>query len=372
LENFDLTYLTVDSVQEGVGASQVTPLLIGLAKMGRKICLITFEKTKPNTQLQNSYSDAGVTWIAKEFGKNGPIGGLSRFMEIRKSVPSSRALHGRSDLATGAGLLSDVGSPMLWDVRSLWSDQRLQIGSQGWNKATGRGARSLENFSASKSHAMVTLTAAIIPVLEKRHPRLPQIRDVIPTCVGTDKFTPSAMPDSTLTCLLSGTFNNFYDLDRTKQIIAAIRESTKLKVVWARSAESPRTTLGVGEDSVIEASSSEMPPIVANSHFGIAILKNDSADSLAAAVPTKIGEFLSSGRPVIVSKGIGDLDEILTKNSSGIVVDSDDPLKNLSQEIRSLVWDRATPDNCRELAMQHFDMNKAILRYDNIYQQMSL
>ena len=56
---FDLTYLSIDSVQEGVGSSQISPLILGLAEKGKRICLITFEKKKPSTQLLNLFSNSG-------------------------------------------------------------------------------------------------------------------------------------------------------------------------------------------------------------------------------------------------------------------------------------------------------------------------
>jgi len=370
MKKFDLTYLSVDSIQEGVGSSQITPLILGLAEKGKEICLITFEKTKPTTQSIDLFSGAGVLWIPKEFGKLGAVGGISRLNSLRWSIPDSAVLHGRSDIATAAAILSRSEAPVLWDVRSLWSDQRLFIGTAGWSNFTARGARTLEDLSAKKSSAMTTLTAAVVPILQQRHKRIPTIREVIPTCVQTLKFLPSPMPPGQITCLLSGTFNNYYDISRTKQVLDEIRNKIDLRVIWARAAESPTEKLGVGEDSIISASHSEMPRLVRESHFGIAICKQDNLDSLAAAVPTKIGEFLASGRPVIVSKGIGDLDHILRSTNTGLVIDQYDALQTLSDQIITLINDEGTPERCRELAMLHFDMEKSVDKYLEIYERM--
>lgn len=46
-ENFDLTYVTIDSLLEGVGSSQITPLISRLSNSGLKINLISYEKTEP-------------------------------------------------------------------------------------------------------------------------------------------------------------------------------------------------------------------------------------------------------------------------------------------------------------------------------------
>ena len=147
---FDISYLSVDSIQEGVGSSQITPLILGLAEKGKKVCLITFEKTKPPNELYEMFSKAGVAWIAKEFGRPGSVGGMVRLNSLRGNVPKSLVLHGRSDIATSAAIWSSVEAPVLWDVRSLWSDQRLLIGTDGWNSLTARGARTLEDIAAKK------------------------------------------------------------------------------------------------------------------------------------------------------------------------------------------------------------------------------
>jgi hypothetical protein len=367
---FDLTYLSVDSIQEGVGASQITPLILGLASRGKKVYLITFEKTKPSNELFELFSKSGIIWSPKEFGKYGAIGGLRRLNLLRRSVPNSSILHGRSDMATSSAIWSNVDVPVLWDVRSLWSDQRLLIGTAGWNRFTARGARALEDLSASKSTAMTTLTNSVVPILEKRHKRIPLIKDVIPTCVQTMKFLPSSMPQGQVTCLLSGTFNNYYDIAKTKQLLDEIRSRVDLKVVWARAGESPSEKLGVGEDLIITVTPAEMPSLVKNSHFGIAICKDDNLESLAAAVPTKIGEFLASGRPIIVSKGIGDLDQMLESSRTGVVIDPNQSVETVTDRIISLLEDPDTPDRCRELAIKHFSMEKSVDKYLSIYDRM--
>ena len=369
-KKFDIAYLSVDSVQEGVGSSQITPLILGLAARGKSVCLVTFEKINPSETMVEMFSRAGVVWIAKDFGRTGAIGGLLRLNNLRRSVPKSLVLHGRSDIATVAAITSRVEAPVLWDVRSLWSDQRFLIRSAGWNRFTTKAARGLENLAARKSTGMTTLTAAVVPILEQRHKRIPLIRGVIPTCVQTAKFVPSPMPEGQITCLLSGTFNNYYDHDRMKQVIAEIRKLVNLKVIWARAEESPNARLGVGEDTIISAKHSEMPKLVRDSHFGIAICKQDNQESLAAAVPTKIGEFLASGRPVIVSNGIGDLDQLLLSTRTGVVIERNNSLQNLAEQISHLINDPKTPERCRELALQHFDMETSIDRYLEIYDRM--
>ena len=79
---------------------------------------------------------------------------------------------------------------------------------------------------------------------------------------------------------------------------------------------------------------------------------------------------MASGRPVVVSNGIGDLDQMLTSTKTGVVIDHSDSLQTIASQIKGLISDPKTPDRCRELAMQHFDMEKSVDRYLEIYDRM--
>ena len=76
MTKFDLTYATVDSLSEGVGSSQIVPLMEKLSSHGLKINLMTFEKTKPTETLISRLRVANVNWVQIPFGSSGPLGGF--------------------------------------------------------------------------------------------------------------------------------------------------------------------------------------------------------------------------------------------------------------------------------------------------------
>ena len=141
-------------------------------------------------------------------------------------------------------------------------------------------------------------------------------------------------------------------------------------MIWARAGESPTGGLDIGEDLIVSASHAEMPKLLANAHFGMAICKENDLESLTAAVPTKIGEFLASGRPVITSRGIGDMEALLKDFNAGITIGHNESLNYIGAEISSLLSDPEIEERCRALAIEHFDMGKAITSYSRIYSQM--
>jgi hypothetical protein len=369
---FDVSYISVDSIQEGVGASQIIPLVKALASQGKCISLTTFEKLPPPIRLKVELSEAGVHWIALRYGKNGALNGLLRLGKLVLHMPRAKIIHARSDIPAVAAVLRFPFGNILWDVRSLWADQRKIIDSKGWNRTTVSAARQLERVAASRSTAMTTLTRAVIPVLEKRYRNLPSIRDVIPTCTQLDKFQVSKMPKSMLTCLLPGTFNNFYDFNQMRMVISVIREISPLQVIWVKPKESTTKILDVGEDVVITATYNEMPNIVSDSHFGLILCKSDNLDVLSAVAPTKAAEFLASGRPIIVSKGIGDLDFLIEAYKVGVVLEPNtDPRISLLRFI-DLVNDPEIHIRCRNLAQEMFNMATAVDKYNSVYAEMGL
>ncbi len=60
----------------------------------------------------------------------------------------------------------------------------------------------------------------------------------------------------------------------------------------------------------------------------VAFSLRSPALSLAGIAPVKLGEYLMMGLPVIVSKGIGDTEELLLDKSFTFILDHDDPNRN--------------------------------------------
>ena len=369
-DSFDLAYVTIDSLAEGVGSSQITPLITRLSRSGMKINLISYEKTNPNSELLTYFESIGVEWNFRDFGANGLIGGVGRLNSLREEMPKTNLIHARSDIPAVSAIASRQ-APVLWDVRSLWADQKVMIQKSLVNKSLYGIYRGLESIAARKSMGMSTLTSAVVPILEQRHKRLPQLRAVVPTAVDLDYFRLSTIMPSKAQALFSGTYNEYYDLNLSGLFMEEIRKHIEVETHWARPAESNKSQIGVGESKVFPSSQTGMSKLIPHYSFGVSICKIDAGPSLTAAMPTKIGEFLACGRPIVVNKGLGDMDQFLEEFNAGVILDG--TISNLvesASKLASLLSDSETPHRCRALAEKYFSMDIGASKYLNLYSQI--
>jgi hypothetical protein len=369
MSKYDLTYATVDSLSEGVGSSQIAPLMEKLASHEMKVKLLTFEKQDPPIPLVERMLRAGVEWTQIPFGSKGPFGGISRTMQLAKLMPDSEITHARSDFPAVAARFSGQ-SRILWDVRSLWADQRKFIEDDRLKRGILSMYSPFEMLACNSAIALSTLTQAVVPVLEDRHHHLPGLRTVVPTAVDLGRFKFSPVMPPKLKGLYSGTYNNYYDLELSRNFLSALRQIVTCDVDWAKPRESQAVKLNAGENSIFSVSQPEMAGLMSGYSFGISICKEDAGSSLKAAMPTKIAEFLAIGRPVVVNQGLGDCDELFSDGIAGVIIKSNDNLKKKAEELVNLCMDPNTPFHCRNLAEKHFSLDAGVANYLGLYSRM--
>lgn len=366
-KKFDLTYITSDSLSEGVGRSQITPLLIKLADKGLSIHLISIEKNFPAEDLRQSISQSGITWSALDFGKNGFLGGFHRVIKLKNAIGETKLIHARSDIPALASV-SRHSAPVIWDARALWFDQRIAMTRNLLYKFIYRELRIIERYLFKYSTAISTLTEAAITTLEVRYKSKANLTAVIPTSVDLDKFSFSPIFPERLSVLYSGTYNSFYDLRVSGAFVSALKTICEIEVHWARPRESSTEQLGVGETQIISVESSQLPDLIKQYSFGDSICRQDAGISLTASMPTKIAEFLASGRPVVINKGLGDYEKYLRDYRAGVIIDSaDSNMLEKATEMLELLKDPDTPGRCRKLAEEHFSLDKAVENYLQLY-----
>jgi len=369
-----LTYLTMDPVAEGVGTSQVARYLLALAGRGVVADLHSFERAAPPAPLAAALADAGVRWHVHPFGALGPRGGLGRVARAARAVRGAELVHARSDLAAAAS--SWAADRWIWDMRAFFADQRIALGTLRPGSPEDRVLRRVERRAARRAAAIVVLAEAARPVLADRHgPAAAAKARVITTCVDLDLFATTPMPAaSPVRYLLAGTLNAYYDIEAMVALVerSAARRPTELDV--RTPGATPWDHLLTGATHRSAADPAAMPEIMAATHVGLSVCRADAGVSLRAAMPTKLGELLAVGRPVVVNPGLGDMDAIIGRHRCGVVLGGTDreSLDAALDELDELLADPATPDRCRSAAEAHFDLGHAVDELVALYASLGL
>ena len=372
-------FLTFDSVEEGVGRSQIVPTVIGLSELGFDLTLVSMEKSESlASSTSRILGTAGVKHVRLAFGRHGPYSGLRRVLRLSEAAVEADVYHCRSDLPYLAATLRRR-RPLLWDSRSFWAEQRVAAGSLSTYNPAYAALTRLEGLASRRADGLVTLSQAAVDVLRQRWGTVPTSRRVIPTVVDLKHFPVESMPSGTaVRVCMSGSFGRNYDLHLNDAFLEAVEdvisESKGVQRVWTAGPEG-----WSGGDPAPDASTErlrtryeDLPQVVASCHFGTVPIRMDTGVSAKAMMPTKVAEFWACGRPIAVTRGVGDLDGLVAKWKAGVVLDSVSPgvLRERARELIELLEDPDTPGRCRRAAEEHFDLTRGVHDLASLYEEM--
>lgn len=352
-------YITYDGLTDPLGQSQILPYLKALSTSGYGFTILSFEKkdrlAKEGALIRTLTTESGIEWVPLSFTAKPPL--LSKFYDAvrmrNKAVSLHRQksfhmVHCRSYIAADVGLYlkKKFGVRFFFDMRGFWADEKKD-GS--WNVANPVFSRVYRYYKKKEAqylqHAdyIVSLTHAGKREMMKWPAYKEQVPlAVIPCCADmqhfslTDKAQRSqsrqalGLPDNTLVISYLGSIGTWYMLDEMLQFFSRVKTkypgSVFLFVTHSDPAQilSKLPAFGLQENDVLikEASRKEVPALIKASHINLSFIK--PVYSKISSSPTKLGEVLSMGIPVICNSGIGDVEEIVNSSEAGYV------LKNFS------------------------------------------
>ena len=371
----DLSYVSMDPLSEGVASSQVIPYVEALGQRGLHVELHSFERSPDAHGLRDRLRAAGVSWHPHPWGRFGPAGGVSRLARSVRHLSGARLVHARGDLAAAAASATR-DRPWIWDLRAFFREQRIEQGALRAGGVEDHLLRRLERRLARRADGIVVLASSALPVLARRHGDEVRSRcKVITTCVDLDRFQPSAAPATTTRLGLVGTMNRLYDVPAMIDLCHRVRALRDIDLVAAVPRPSP------WDAQIDEAATSResrppaaMPSFLASVHAGLSMLRCDLGESTTAAMPTKLAELLASGRPVVVSAGVGDMDDVVRRYGCGVVVkdDSAAALNAAALTLHELLDDPQLVDRCRAAAESHFDLRRGVDALVALYERVSV
>lgn len=399
-------YITYDGLTDPLGRSQVLPYLAGLAERGHRITILSCEKPermdKDGEQIRKLCANAGIGWHPLTYHKKPPI--LSSVLDAlalqRAAIKLQREcrfeiVHCRSYIPGRAGLAlkARFGARFLFDMRGFWPDEKVE--GKNWNRrnplyaAVYRYFKLLESRLLRGADHIVSLTEAGKEQLLTR-PELAS-KDVpitiIPCCVDFAHF-PLATSDAraaarqrlgiaedALVLAYLGSLGGNYLLTEMLdffRIYASGKSSARFLFVTQDNAEvihQAAATCGVdsGQLTIRPASREEVPLMLAAADLGVAF--KQPSFSAKACSPTKMGEMLAVGLPIVANAGVGDVDTIVEDTGCGVAIEEFTD-KSYATTIDRLHKLEGTAKQRRDSALRWFDVEMGITRYAALYDEL--
>ena len=398
-------FLTYDGLLSPLGQSQILPYLRGLQGKGHQISIVSFERdtatAASRAQLRHELAGEGIAWLALRYHKTPTVAATA--FDIMQGVLAAHRmmrrnhiglLHARSYVAMLMALLVAGRRKVVFDMRGFWADERIEgriwTRSRPLHKLLYRLAKGVERWGLRRADHVVVLTHAArlvlgdIPGVAKPLPPV----SVIPTCVDLRQFQPAADKAAARRALglpagpivvYQGQVGTWYLLQEMVAFIgrAKLRWHHLLFLILAPDEHAfireTCTAAGLveGVDFQVEAlAHAEVARWVAAADGALFFIRPSYAK--LGSCPTKLGECIACGVPVVANAGVGDVAGTLADNRVGSVVSefTDAAYDRAVNDLEALWRDPDVTRRCRGAAESGFALADAIVKYDGIYKSL--
>lgn len=406
-----ILYLSYDGMTDPLGQSQVLPYLTGLSKKGYQFALISFEKKarfeKEEVAIKKICKDNNIDWHPLPYTKTPPV--LSTIKDLLAMKKKIRTLyqatpflivHCRSYIAALAGIWMKKKwrVKMIFDMRGFWADERVDGGL--WNLKNPL-FRTVYRYFKKKEKQFLEIADHTISLTYNAKQEIhswktvkgqPVAIQVIPCCVDLALFDPATIhlssvaekkrelniPGSGSVFSYIGSIGTWYMLSEMlaffkrwlqKQpgAIFLFVTNDKSQYILAQAAAA-----GVPGDNIRirSAARAEVPLLISLCNYSIFFIK--PAYSKKASSPTKQGEIMAMGIPLICNSKVGDTDYIVKQYHSGILIENFNDAnydKAIETGIKLTVFNA---ENIREGARQFFSLEQGINQYEQVYKKVLL
>lgn len=401
-------YLSYDGLTSQIGQAQVLPYICRLAELGHRFSVVSFEVADDLDQLGGKVralaESVDFDWHPRRFRARPPF--LSKLIDQWDMAATAVRLvrsrsfdfvHCRSYVAADVGLMLKrrFGLKLLFDMRGFWVDQRLEGGrwpqSHLLYRLLYKRWKVKEARFIAAADAIVVLANAAQDVIVSWPAYKGSAITVIPCSLDFDKFplvSPAesaearkrlglAVADQVLVYLGSlGTVYCFREMLAFFASLKAQSATAKFLLIGKhdpeaiyREARSVSATLTEDDFRFVRCTHVEVPFWLSAGDIGICFIT--PTFSSRGVSPTKLGEYLAVGLPVVCNAGVGDVKAIIGRLAAGMVVDSfaKAELEAAARTVPALA--AISRGELRRRARPLHDMKIAVMRYEEIYEKLS-
>jgi len=349
-------YISYFGALKPLSHSQVIPYLCGLAHQGIGVTLMSFEEAlhdpeeeaRRRAALASELQRQGIHWVPLRYHKRPSFPATAFDVAVGVVVAAYLVLrhrmdviHARNHIPALIGLIvrALVRCKLVFDLRGVMAEEYAEAGVWKTGSLPFRAIKWVERRALASADAIVMLTHRIHEALRQTSVGLSSNRapvEIIPSCVDTDRYR--GIDRSAARSLLgfgddtvlayAGSLGGWYMSSEMVDFLIVARQRLPRVhfMVLTQSSfdliERELRTRGVGRDrySLRTVDPASMAMHLAAADVGLSFIR--AGYSKWSSSPTKIGEYLASGLPVVTSAGIGDVDEMVQSDGVGITIDA--------------------------------------------------
>lgn len=403
----NILYISYDGMTDPLGQSQVLPYLTGISKNGYRFTIISFEKEEKFNVNRNLIemicTEAGIKWVPLMYTKRPPI--FSTIWDYIRMIRKAEQLnkdynfemvHCRSYIAALAGisLKKKFGIKFLFDMRGFWADERVD--GKLWNLKNPVYS-SVFKFFKSKEREFLSLADAVISLTHTAKSEMmkwgiknltDQKVKVIP-CAADFNFFALTSPEKREKSKLEngfkkddfvlsyiGSIGTWYMLNEMALFFNLLKKKCKEAKFFILTPDNPadvedvlvRYSINPADVKIQYAQRKELPGLAYASDYNIFFIKQ--AYSKTASSPTKLGEMLAMGIPIVCNSGVGDVKNIIEETGAGICIDNFEEQTLLSAVNHILNYKNHNPEEIRDKAKKIYDLDWGVNSYLEVYTQI--
>lgn len=374
-----ILYITYDSLNDPISKSQVKPLLNNLSK-NYKVFLISFEKKNNNEKIEYVNIWKQFKYQNSKFSKFLLIFKCFIFTLTLVKKYKIEIIHCRSYIPgiIGYYVKKLTGVKYIFDIRGFWFDEKKD--AKLISLILFKMLKLFEKKFYMSADFVITLSKKSIKHINQNFKVKKSKLEHVTCFTNLNKFTKNSKKLSKEVIFgYVGNVGLSYDFKKVLLFLKVYNKFNKnWKLIFINNYLNKKEKLNLFKNfplkNKIKIYSSEYKNInfmYKKINYGIYFLKNDF--SKIASCPTKLGEMLGSGIPVITNGQIGDIDFFLTGNRKcGLIINkiSDMKLAKLSKVLANKKNYYSMKRNAVYIAKRYFEQNKILLTYNNIYQKL--
>jgi glycosyltransferase involved in cell wall biosynthesis len=402
-----ILYVSFDGMTDALGQSQVIPYMIGLTKLGYKVTILSCEKSSKlkdhGEVIKNLLLKEGIEWHYHLFSTKPPL--VSKFYDLYVLKAKAKTLyeknifdivHCRSYMSAmvGLGLKNKFGIKFIFDMRGFWINERVDGGL--WNLKNPiyskiySGLKKFEQKAIANADAIICLTKSGIKEMETWSYVDDTIKSRIhhiTTCCDINRYEKSfanrkkrIFEEANMSFIYIGSIGPWHSYEQLTLFIKTVYfnfPGSTFKLIINSGIDLIKSF--IAENNISE--SRIIIKTVAHSQIPVELNDSDIAFffipiqySKIASSPTKMGEMLSAGLPIITGDKIGDVTALIEDNNIGVVLKeyTETEIITAVQKVINLndTEKNELMDRCLATAEDYFSIEKGIKKYAEIYESI--